>query len=386
MENKKQHDKPGLLNDIIKETGQLPFVPEQSVKAYKAQLYTLLEQVNDVMEAREDIKHLRGENARQLMLDNHKNHAIFMANVFRLNNFSLLESIVPWVYRSYHKRGFDFDYFPAHINAWKKAVSDIVDAENAAPILRIYDWMLSRHDDFITLSQNTAFISAQTSPRREKTCKRFLEALLEGDRQQSLKISMEHCSGADDIMDFYCDILRPAMYRIGELWENGELSVAEEHLATAIANCVIAMQYMQFNPPEHAERGAAIVASAHNEYHEMGARLVANALEMDGWDVKYLGANTPGEEILKMTDKIQPILLAVSVTMPFNLENVFELTDKVKKARSTRNTRVMLGGLAFNNSPELADSFASDGYAPNCRESVTLARRWWEQDEEHLKK
>ncbi len=124
---------------------------------------------------------------------------------------------------------------------------------------------------------------------------------------------------------------------------------------------------------------AIIHISVHNEYHEMGARLVANALEMDGWDVKYLGANTPGDDILKITERIQPALLAVSVTMPFNLENVFELTNEVKKTRSTMNTRIMLGGLALNNSPKLAESFAADGYAHNCRDSVTLARRWWEE-------
>lgn len=79
------------------------------------------------------------------------------------------------------------------------------------------------------------------------------------------------------------------MYEVGNLWERGEISVAEEHLASSIISRIMSTIYSKFITFENT-RGKAVVTATANEFHKLGSRIVADSLEMNGWDVNHLGS------------------------------------------------------------------------------------------------
>lgn len=365
-----------LLDDL----GSLPAIDEEQARVYHENIGTLVEQVNKIMANRNDLNGLIGKNTLSLMFENHKNHAQFMSNVFFFNNYYFLANIVPWVYRVYSNQGFSYEYFPAHLQAWEKALKDQLPDHVAGPMIKVYDWLIDNHEHFISLAKETSFLSIEVDPGWEDIYQGFLQAVLKGDRKASLEISHKYVASYDDLKKFYVNVIQPTMYKVGEMWERGDISVANEHLASALVNRVMSMQYLQVMEQVEINKSKVLVTAAVNEFHEIGGQMVANSLEADGWDVDYLGANTPSQDLLDLVWKTQPFILAVSIAMPFNLLHVQQIIRKIQEWPEERKPKIMLGGLAFSNFPDMPRMMGADDYARDCLQAVALARKWWQRD------
>jgi methanogenic corrinoid protein MtbC1 len=315
-----------------------------------------------------------------MMYNNHRHHARFMANVFRFNSFRLLALTVPWVYRAYRSRGFSYDYFPAELTAWIGAVKDHVSPAAEKPITAVYGWLLERHRDMVRLSQEHTPPFPSPHPDWASVQKDFLSALLEGAVQKSLDLADRSIGSADEVPGFYLHVIEPSMYEIGACWERGEISVAQEHLATAISSRVMAALYPRFVLGEQT-KGRAVVTTVSEEFHELGAWMVADLLALDGWEVTYLGANTPVKDLLDMVSDRKPDLLALSSAMPFNLDSVQESILAIRGRVGVEATRIMVGGRVFRDMEDLWPLTGADGWARDAREAAVLAATWWEEAE-----
>ncbi len=360
-----------------------PFDPvsPQSAGEYEKARVCLVERVNSELDARTDLYDLIGENNRRLMYDNHENHVALMSVVFSLREYSLLDSAMPWVYRSYRAHGFSYAYFPVVLNAWIDAVYACLGRSAAEEISGVYRWMISRHDESVEMSRRPGTDGDTTDERWNAVKNSFFEGLMSGDAKKCLDIARKDSGG--DTAGFFIHVIQPAMYKVGELWEKGEISVAREHLASALVSRVMTSLFVEDNESASGKRGKAVVSAACNEYHDIGAWMVADLLERKGWDVSYLGANTPASDVAEIVEKQEADICAVSVAMPFNLMEVRKLIEQIKKSGQIKKARVMVGGLAFSGSPELWRRLGADGYAANAAEAVELAERWWNAARAH---
>ena len=362
--------------DLTQTLRNLPSIPSGAVQAYRENMGRMVEMVNRIMSQRADIQMLTGGNPMSMVFDNHKNHGLFMRCVFSLGRFDMLAHTIPWVYRTYQQHGFSYSYFPAHLQAWQQAIQAFLAPEEAAPLLAVYQWIESHHETFIALSQQPPEKPEKPDENWKEIYDRFLASLIDGDRQTGMAIAKQSVSSLSGLNDFYVEVIQSAMYKIGALWEKGEISVAREHLASALVNRIMAMQYIELMQPGETLVGTAVVTAATNEFHEIGATMVANSLEADGWKVEYLGANTPLTSLIDFVSNTKPDILAISSSMPYNLESILEIIQEIKSWPAENQPRIMAGGLAFQNLPDLVREVGADGYAKDCREAVVLARTW----------
>jgi methanogenic corrinoid protein MtbC1 len=365
----------GILEQLLKEAEELPHVTPAAVQAYKHALEGMVDQVNRAMAARPDIQALIGYNPLTMMFDNHLNHARFMANVFRFRAMALLVKTVIWVYRAYHRHGFSYDYFPAELGAWQQAVQAHLDKTDNQAILDMYQWLIVHHGDMVRLAEELTPAEPAADPAYASDRRNFLQALLRGDSQTCLEIGSRLTKTPAGLQTFYLEILQPAMYEVGRLWEEGEISVAQEHLASAMVARLMAVLYPSLELVQEP-KGRAVVTAAPNEFHETGARCVADLLALDGWQIDYLGANTPSIDLLHHLLRTKPQVLALSVAMPFNLDVTTDIITAIRQQPELANLKVMVGGLAFSDLPELWQITGADGYAPHAKGAVELARTW----------
>lgn len=356
-------------------------VPPGAAAAYSQAGNELAGTVNRELAVRPGLASLIGDNPLDVMVTNHRHHARFMANVFRFNRYDLLLQTVPWVYRAYHARGFSYDYFEAELHAWIEAVRERLAADTANSVIAVYEWLLEKHPEMVERSRFATIRTPRPSPAWEEVQRAFLSFLLEGKAEPPLDLAQRNVRGPGDVPGFYLDVIQPSLYEIGELWERGEVSVAQEHLATAIASRVMAALYPRFVLGEQT-RGRAVVAAVSEEFHELGAWMVADLLALDGWDVSYLGANTPTRDLLDLVLQRKPDLLALSSAMPFNLSRVQEGIQEARARKELSSTRIMVGGRVFRDLEDLWHLTGADGWAPDAREATELARRWWEEAKE----
>lgn len=365
------------LNFLSSSAVMLSVSPVAAI-AYGNEADKLVDQVNNELEANPGILDLIGGNPLELMRNNHKNHATFIAMVLRLNSYELLAKTVPWVYRVYRARGFSYDYFPVELAAWKNAVTERLGHLHSTEINKVYDWMIRNHEGMIELSVSGAGLTFSPQKEPNEMQEILLSFLLHGDTKGSLQLVNQSVKTEEDLRHFYLDVVCPVMYRIGLLWENNEISVAEEHLSTAIVGRIAATLYARFANVD-VYRGKAVVTAGPNEFHEVGARMLADFLEMEGWDVSYLGANTPCQEIMTILKQQKPFMVALSIATVFNLDNARQVIEAIKADQDTKDIKTMLGGLAFNIVPDLWRDFGADGFAADADNAALAANKWWDE-------
>jgi MerR family transcriptional regulator, light-induced transcriptional regulator len=368
-----------MIETMLEETRRLAPVPQQAGMEYAAKEDVLVESVNMALEAHPSLDSLIGKNQKEMMHDNHRNHARFMSNVFLLNNFELLARTVPWVYRSYHARGFSYDYFPVELGAWQEAVRRHMSPESSRGISAVYDWLIAWHEEMIALSRKEQNSPISSVGRWKEMCRELLASLLRGDAQSALKLASNSILAKEDVAEFYLKVVQPCMYEVGFLWEKGEISVAHEHLATSIVGRIMAGLYPRFFMTEPS-KGRAVVTSAPNELHEVGARMVADLLELDGWDTDYLGANTPVKDLLRLLSSKHYDLLALSVAVPFNIDKAEGAVHAVRNDLRLKGVRIMVGGRTFNEYLDMWQRIGADGCAPDAAAAVVLASTWWKEN------
>jgi methanogenic corrinoid protein MtbC1 len=199
----------------------------------------------------------------------------------------------------------------------------------------------------------------------------YLQAILHGQRQAASGIALETVRQGRSVPDVYADVLQESMYEVGRLWETNHITVAQEHMATAITQYVIARLYpliQSAQPP----RGRMVITGVEGEQHQVGPNMVADVLESAGWDVRFLGTDTPAAGVLQAVEEHRADVLGISATMLFNLPNVRRLIAEAR-AVPGRNLRVILGGCAFRAAPKLYQELGADGVALDVRAALQLA-------------
>lgn len=363
------------MEKLLRKTENLTPVAPEALAAYLRHGEALLEQVNQTLLDRTDLPQLLGGNPQQIMFDNHRYHFDFMANVFEFQAYDMLVRMVPWVYRAYMSHGFSADYFLVELEAWVDALRGCL-AEEAGSVVNIYEFLLQNHALFLELAKPYPESGAQSRDDDSDEAV-FYRHLLDGDFQECFRLSRNLLERSGSLDRLYLEIIQPAMYRIGRDWETGRISVAKEHLASAIVMRLLASIYPLLNPPPTL-KGKVVITAAPNEFHEIGAWMVANALELDGWKTVFLGANTPRTDLLNLVQSEQPKVLALSIAMPFNLRHVKKILHGVKNLPCDQRPRTLVGGQVFRLSDRLQQTLGADGYADNCAAARNLLQQWWD--------
>lgn len=148
--------------------------------------------------------------------------------------------------------------------------------------------------------------------------RRYGDALRAGDGGDADRVARTAHAHGLSVPEVYVEVIQPAMYWIGELWEAGVISVAEEHLATAISERVMAALYPAILTEPPGSRPLALVAAVEGEHHVLGARMAADVLEGRGHTVRYLGANVPIDSLVAMAQRLRPSVIGLSVSNSFN--------------------------------------------------------------------
>ena len=365
-----------MTDEVTSKTSNITPVSFSSAMAYSESQNLLVNEVNSALAKHSNLNKLIGQAPLSVMYDNHANHASFMSNVFKLNDFELMSKVITWVYHTYHHQGFSYDYFPYALKEWKNAIEKHVDPSKTEPLIKIYDWITENHALFIEASLRAEKPPILIDQKWQQLKESFLSSLLTGSHRKSIELAATNIHDAADLTEFYLQVIQPSMYEIGLMWEKGEISVAREHLASAIVTRVMAALYPKFSIIEHTKSNV-VVTAAPNEYHEIGPRMVADLLEIDGWNVDYVGANTPPHDLLDLMAESRPFFVAISVGMPFNLDRTAELVKMIKNEKQFKDTRIMLGGNCLKMSSKARQAIGVDGIGDTARDAVLLGSEWW---------
>jgi methanogenic corrinoid protein MtbC1 len=173
-------------------------------------------------------------------------------------------------------------------------------------------------------------------------------ALLGGDDQElSAQLVSLHLDG-HSVGRIADGLLCAAMRRVGDLWHAGELSVAQEHVATRTA--VVALQRLQasLRSAARGEGARALCCSVEDDFHELPLRLAGLTLEAAGLAVFNLGTSTPFSALAEAVHRFRPELVCVSSTVLLRRDRAAYEYAGFHKAARQAGALVVLGGAGFS--------------------------------------
>jgi excisionase family DNA binding protein len=159
--------------------------------------------------------------------------------------------------------------------------------------------------------------------------------------------------------------LCPAMRKVGDLWHRGELSVAEEHLATRTA--LTALRSLgEAVIAKGLETQTAICCSVEDDFHELPIHVAALALEAQGWGVINLGTSTPFYALAEAVTRFRPRLVCVASTVFNHPDRAGREYEEFRAAAVRAGSAVVLGGAGFAGEHSRR-RFPADLHADNFR-------------------
>lgn len=194
----------------------------------------------------------------------------------------------------------------------------------------------------------------------EEARERYLAALLDGDRRQAFAVVDDAMRAGLGIRVLYVEVFGPAMREIGRLWQENRITVADEHLATAITQAAMARLYDELFRGGVEPGPLLVAACADQERHELGLRMICDVLEMEGWDTLFLGASVPVEDLVAMIAERRPQVVALSASITPHVARVREAVRSIRQALPDGGPLIAVGGRAFMDDPGLAERLGAD--------------------------
>jgi methanogenic corrinoid protein MtbC1 len=200
----------------------------------------------------------------------------------------------------------------------------------------------------------------------------YLRCALAYDAAGALAVVRNARKQGMSLRELYLEVIQRAQLELGRLWECDQVTVAQEHYCSALAQRVLAELWVG---SMHG-RGdpTVVVACVAGELHELGARMVADFFELDGWDSTYLGAATPLTGVLETVRVRRATLLALSVTITSRITVVQKLIGAVRHQDDLQHVRILVGGRPFHIAPELWRTLGADRSAPDADGAVSAGR------------
>jgi MerR family transcriptional regulator, light-induced transcriptional regulator len=152
-----------------------------------------------------------------------------------------------------------------------------------------------------------------------------LTASLDRLDEQAANTALDRLFAAYTVETVLQDVVLPYLQRLGERWEAGEVSVAQEHFASNLLRgrlLGLAQGWGQGQGP------GAVLACLPGEHHELGLLAFGVALRRRGWRITYLGTNSPIGAVADIARSLGP---AVVVLLSMNPDNFLEHAGEIKK-------------------------------------------------------
>ncbi len=200
-----------------------------------------------------------------------------------------------------------------------------------------------------------AFVSAFSSHQEERNelisrIQKEVFILLNDCDVKGLVDIYEKYSRLFGMTDFYDKLLKPVMYRIGDLWQKGQLDVATEHAGTntAISLIKIINERITARTKEPSSRYKAVICTPDGELHGLACNMIESLLLSKGFKVYNISTSIPSDYIIDYIRDLQPDIVLVSITLVDNIKSAERLIHQIH-AKYNNKLPVVVGGSAFNN-------------------------------------
>ena len=291
----------------------------------------------------------------------------FLSASISVNNEELYFDYIKWFTSVIKKNKIPYNVALTNLQCMKEILYKEILIDEKHIIAKYIDESIKYMEEMYS----NEIIAINSKPNYDKIDE-LLTYLLNYEKESAVDFIFKKLDEGANIKEIYIDYIQETLYKIGEMWQVGEITVAKEHYCTAVIQHIISLLYPYLFTNKNKKNRTMIAVSAGQELHEIGIRMVTDFFELDGWDTFYLGANIPVDSIMDELTEKKVDLLGISITMGSNVKYAMDIINLIKSNKACCSTKIIVGGRAFNESKDLWKKIGADGYGYNAIESVNV--------------
>lgn len=195
-------------------------------------------------------------------------------------------------------------------------------------------------------------MSAHSPAEPSDLARVYLEHALAGRGAEAAQTLIEALiSGVIDLVDLFERVLAPTAQRVGDLWHEARITVADEHFVTQLNQKLIAVAgTLRPVPQSNAER--VVLACPPDEQHDTGLRMVEQLLIAHGYEASMLGASTPIASLVDYVRKSRTLAVGLSVASPLAIASLAAAVTALREAEPT--LPIFVGGRCAERYPAVS--------------------------------
>jgi methanogenic corrinoid protein MtbC1 len=308
-----------------------------------------------------------GKKGRAKCLTDARYHLQFLSEAVGAAEPALFADYVMWAKVMLASRKIPVEDLVANL----EIMQDVLHGELPAPMQTpTLDCVKSAIHELLLSTDKPTFLDP-SQPLAE-LANQYLSALLRYERHVASDLILRAVEKKISIREIYFHVFERCQYEIGRLWQTNVVSVAQEHYCTAATQLIMSQLYPYIfrTGADRKSKGTVVAACVTGELHEIGARMLCDLLEMEGWNTIYLGANVPTPGIIDALRDNHSRILAISASMAFHIRAVRDVITAVRSA--TPETKILVGGYAFKVAPNLWRDVGADFWTENAPEAISL--------------
>lgn len=209
---------------------------------------------------------------------------------------------------------------------------------------------MAREDDEARAAVSVSRAAGDRAPSAKTFTEEAIEAVRRLD-QYRLDRVLRRAALAFGTVRYLRDVAAPFLREVGELWHDGTLRPAHEHLASVGMRRVL--DWIISSSNRENGRPRVVIGTPAGEYHEMGALLAAAAAESAGWEAVYLGPNLPADELAQAAIWTGARAVALSAVFVPEADALEAEIEEIRR-RLPPTVTLMLGGGASDGLTALA--------------------------------
>lgn len=268
-------------------------------------------------------------------------HQKLIIAVSEFKSAALLQDYLQWRYRVVTSRGISSEYFLIEHAYWIKALQLYLFEAFSSEFTSLYQTIQSLHETYLYAS-----VSPLSLYETQSIIEALVQSLITNDEVRVNHLFQSNLYRFESPLNFFDTVIKPTMIEIGRLWEINTISMAKEHIATAMIERLW-NHYADQSSSTHLSNQVAFVVLPEQQLHKLGAKMVTTMLNRNGWKVANLSLNENFHDIFDAILEFHPQLIILSASMAIHIPLIQRFINELKADSHFYSGKIALGGQAF---------------------------------------
>jgi methanogenic corrinoid protein MtbC1 len=191
------------------------------------------------------------------------------------------------------------------------------------------------------------------------------KGLLAGNTEAVLKLIRLGFAAKPNLLALYTQLIFPPLIELGNEWEQGTITIHEEHIASnTLRDALARFQREVHHKPSNGF--TAVCACYDGELHDIALRCISYYLEAQGWNTLFLGQSVPTESLMQAVKKHKPQLVVLTGNIiPKEKKFVKDVNGTIYPTVRRMKAKLAVGGYSFKKrfGERVKADFISDSIA-----------------------